>query len=123
MKKASIIFIAFFLVITIKGYSQNITPRDFYVGKWEITIFGTRTGDTKLKVELKLKDGKLIGEFIESKNDSQIEEVTEEGGKIMIAFSSNGMTPSLELEKVDENNLKGSLMSGRFDAKAVRIKE
>lgn len=124
MKKTSIFLIVFFFGIIINGFSQTSTTSDFFVGKWEITILGTSSGDSNIKLELKLVEAKLVAELIGAKDgDFKIEEVWQEADKLMIDFSVSGMAPRLELEKVDSNNLKGSLMSGRFDAKAIRMKQ
>ncbi len=125
MKKVSIFLIALFLGITIKGFSQTATTTDFFVGKWEITIFGTPNGDSKMTTNLVRKDGKLTGELTNPADTSTpaipITAVEEKEGKIEIAFTASGYDVTLELNKVDDENLKGSMMS-MFDAKAKRIK-
>lgn len=126
MKKASIFFIALFFGIVMNGYSQTTAPTtDFFVGKWEITIFGTPNGDSKMITELIRKDGKLTGE-LKSLTDTSapaipITSVDEKEGEIEIAFSASGYDITLPLKKEDNDNLKGQLM-GMFDAKAKRLK-
>jgi hypothetical protein len=123
MKIVSILLFVLFFGMTIKGFSQG-TPADFFPGKWEISILGTPNGDSKLKIQLTRKDGKLTGQLTDpTGNPIQIEELIEESGKITIGFAAEGMSLSIDLKKVDDNSMKGSLMSGRFDAKAVRLKD
>jgi hypothetical protein len=128
MKKASILLIALFFGIAINGFSQTTTPAtktDFFVGKWEITIFGTPNGDSKMVTELVRKDGKLTGE-LKSLTDTAmpaipITSIDEKDGEIEIAFTASGYDVTLPLKKEDDDNLKGQMM-GMFDAKAKRVK-
>ncbi len=105
---------------------EMAAPADFYAGKWEISIMGTPNGDSKLTTELIRKDGKLTGELKDpsGKMDSAIpiETIIEEKGKIILGFTAQGYNISMDLGKVDDDNLKGSIMDGRFDAAAKRIK-
>lgn len=125
MKKVSILLFVLFLAITINGFSQT-APKDFYAGKWEISLTGTPNGDVKLLTNLIRKDGKLTGELGNATDATQpkrpITKVEENGDKLIIFFtSSSGDEASIDLTKVDNDNLKGNLM-GMFDAKAKRIK-
>jgi hypothetical protein len=124
MKKASILLFALFLGITFYGYSQT-APKDFFAGKWEISLAGTPNGDVKFQTNLIRKEGKLTGELVNSEDPTNgkrpITKVEENGDKLTIYFeSSQGGEISIDMAKVDDDNLKGSLMS--FDAKAKRIK-
>jgi hypothetical protein len=126
MKKASILLIALFFGIALNGFSQTATaPTDFYLGKWEITIFGTPNGDSKMITELVRKEGKLTGELKDPTDATKpaipITAVTESNGEIEIAFSTSGYDVTLSLTKVDDDNLKGQMM-GMFDTKAKRVK-
>ena len=48
MKKVSLFLLIFILGVCVKGYSQTTPPTDFFAGKWEITITGTPSGDSKM---------------------------------------------------------------------------
>lgn len=124
MKKVSIILIVLFFGIAVKGFSQAEKPVDFFAGKWEITFIGTPNGDGKMATELLRKDGKLYGKLKPADGSDAIDitNIEEEAEKMTIFFSTQGYDVSVELSKVDNDNLKGSLMN-MFDAKAVRIKE
>lgn len=125
MKKASIILMVLFFGITLSGMAQNAT-KDFFVGKWEIVILGTPNGDSKMVTELVRKDGKLTGELKDAADTSKpvipITSIEETGAAIDLAFSASGYDVTVNLEKVDEDNLKGLLM-GMFETKAKRLKQ
>ena len=125
MKKVSILLFILFLGITLNGFSQA-APKDFYAGKWEISLTGTPNGDVKLLTNLIRKDGKLTGELGNANDATQpkkpITKVEENGDKLVIYFtSSSGDEASIDLTKVDNDNLKGNL-KGMFDAKATRLR-
>jgi hypothetical protein len=125
MKKASFILFMLFLGTALKGFSHAPAPTDFYAGKWEIMIAGTPYGDVKFFTNLIRKDGKLTGELVnpdDSTNGKRtITKVEESANKLVIYFdSSQGGEISINLAKVDDDHLKGSLMD--FEATAVRLK-
>ena len=120
-----ILFVLFF-GSALNGFSQSTAPADFYAGKWEISIVGSPRGDVKFVTNLVRKDGKLTGELANPADATEakrpITKVEESAKKLVIYFeSSQGGEISVDLDKVDDNNLKGSVMS--FDATAKRIKE
>jgi len=127
MKKASILFAVLFLGIAFNGFSQTSQSSDFFAGKWEISIVGTPNGDSKLVTDLTRKDGKLTGELKDPSGQNPealpITSVIEEANKVTLYFTAQGTDVSLDLSKVDDSHLKGSVMSGMFDASAIRIKE
>lgn len=124
MKKVGIFLFVLFLSINLNGFSQT-APKDFYAGKWEISLAGTPNGDVKLLTDLTRKDGKLTGELTNASDATQpkrpITKVEENGDKLAIYFeSSQGGEISIDLIKVNNENLKGTLMD--FEAKATRLK-
>lgn len=124
MKKLSLTIVLFVLALSFNSFAQT-APADFFAGKWEILVEGTPNGDAKFATELIRKDGKLVGELKVAAGDAKetIPATVEEAeGKITIFFSTQGYDVNIELNKVDDNNLKGTLMN-MFDAKAKRIKE
>lgn len=125
MKKVNIFFIALFFGIALNGFSQTATASDFYLGKWEITIFGTPNGDAKMIASITLKDGKLIGEMTNPAEPTAVANPTTSieivDGNMTIFFTAEGYDLSIPFEKVDEENLKGKLMD-MFDVKAKRVK-
>lgn len=127
MKKTSIILIVLFFGIVINGFSQTTTPKaDFFAGKWEITIFGTPNGDSKLATTLVRKEGKLTGELKDMTDSTKaaipIIAIEEKADEIEISFSASGYDVALPLKKEDDDTLKGQMM-GMFDATAKRVKK
>jgi hypothetical protein len=126
MKKTAIIFVLLLSVISLRGFSQNAPATDFFAAKWEVLVVGTPNGDSKLVTELTRKDGKLTGELKDPTGANPealpITSVVEEENKITIYFTAQGTDVSLDLAKVDDDHLKGSVMNGMFDASAVRVK-
>lgn len=114
-----------FLGAVCTSIAQTTAPADFFAGKWEITVLGTPNGDAKLVADLARTDGKLTGQITNATDPSaekiaitSIEEATD---KITIGFSAQGYDVTLDLSKVDDDNLKGNMMS-MFDATAKRVK-
>jgi hypothetical protein len=126
MRKTGIILAFLFLGIAFKGFSQTAPATDFFAGKWEVLIVGTPNGDAKLVTELIRKDGKLTGELKDPTGQNPeaiaLSDVVEEAEKMILYFNAQGTDVSIELEKVDADNLKGSLLN-MFDATAKRLKE
>ena len=125
MKKVSVLLFALFLSITFHGLSQT-APKDFFAGKWEIALTGTPNGDVKFLTNLIRKEGKLTGELVNATDATQpkrpITKVEENGDKLAIYFeSSQGGEIAINLAKVDNDNLKGTLMDS-FEANAKRVK-
>jgi hypothetical protein len=125
MKKVSLFLFVFLLGVCLKGFSQTTTPpTDFYAGKWEITIAGSPRGDVKYLTDLVRQDGKLKGELVDSadtKEKRPITKVVETANKLVIYFeSSQAGEMSMDLTKVDENTIRGSLMD--FETTAKRVK-
>ncbi len=97
---------------------------DYFVGTWNATMIGTPGGDAQLKLILERKDGKLTGKMVSEKmgGDQALDKIEEtESGKIKVFFQANGMNINMDLEKEDNDNLKGKLMN-MFDVKASRAK-
>ena len=119
-------FFVLFLGLALNGFSQSAAPKDFFAGKWEILLTGTPNGDVKFLTQLTRKEGKLTGELVNPNDASTgtraITKVEESADKMAIYFmSSQGEEISISLAKVDNDNLKGSLM-GMFEAKDKRMK-
>ncbi|MCF2444046.1 hypothetical protein L0657_08770 [Dyadobacter sp. CY345] len=124
MKRFNLIWLFLILGIVFTSNSQTVAPADFFVGKWEVTIIGTPNGDSKMIVDLVRTDGKLTGQMsnpAEPTAEKAPITVDENGDLIDLAFNAQGYDVTINLKKVDEDNLKGSLL-GMFDATAKRVK-
>lgn len=126
MRRISSIFMILCLLgAVVTSIAQTAAPADFFAGKWEITVFGTPQGDAKLVADLTRTDGKLTGQITNATDPNAekiaITSVDEAADKITLGFSASGYDVTLDLSKVDDDNLKGNMMS-MFDASAKRVK-
>lgn len=126
MKKVSLFLFLILLGVCVKGFSQGAKPADFFAGKWEVTVTGTPEGDAKFVTDLVRKDGKLTGELKDptgARPATPITKTEEEPGKLTIYFNTDQAGEiGIQLSKVDDDHLKGSLMS-MFEASAQRLKQ
>jgi hypothetical protein len=127
MKKRCLLFFLFSFATMVAGYAQSVSATDFFAGKWEISITGSPRGDVTFVTELVRKEGKLTGELSDPtgsiKENRPITRIDESKSDILIYFeSSQGDEITINLSKINQDNLKGSLMD-RYDATAKRIKE
>ncbi len=124
MKKASLILFLLMMGFSVRSFSQTTTPADFYVGKWEIAVTGSPRGDVTFLTDLVRKEGKITGTLVDASDPNEkrpITKVDESTSKLVIYFeSSQAGEISIDLTKVDDDHLKGSLTS--YDAKAKRLK-
>ncbi len=124
MQKITLILISLFMTLCV--YAQDAAPSDFFAGKWEISIFGTPQGDAKLMADLSRVDGKLTGALTASDGVNELKipitSAVERAEMIELFFVIEGYDVSVDLTKVDDDNLKGSLV-GMFDAAAKRVTE
>ena len=123
MKKLSIVFtVALALFISTSAMAQS--AKDYFVGKWKITVIGTPNGDNTGTYILDRKDGKLVGSLQDStgKEVTKFTSVDEKDKSITINFTVQSYDVSLSLDPIDDDHVKGSMM-GMFDAKGIRVKE
>jgi hypothetical protein len=135
MKKLSIVLFVLTFIALTNGFAQTTTAttatdstttaNDFYAGKWEVTFIGTPQGDAKMVANFTRVEGRLEG--IISDPTGQIKEsitmtsVDEGTDKITFNFKAQGYDIAVDLEKVDDDNLKGMMMN-MFESKAKRMK-
>lgn len=121
MKKVRmIITAAIMLFVAISVQAQN---SDFFAGDWKVMVIGTPNGDAEMVMHLEREDGKLVGEMrVEGMEPTKFQQVAEKEEEVSVYYSAMGYDISITLKKVDDNNLKGSLL-GMFDATGERIVE
>lgn len=124
MKKISLFFFLFLGLL----FSQSLKAqaiKDYYPGKWLITVFGTPQGDAKLTFILSRKDNKLSGVIMDSLEKVQLSPITsfdEKDKTLTMGFNLQNYDLTLTLDPLDDDHVKGNMI-GMFDAKGVRIKE
>lgn len=123
MKKASVLLTI--AVMLLAGLSlQAQTVEDYFTGDWKIVVTGTPNGDAEMIMHLERIEGKLKGE-IRGENGSapiKIDRIEEKENAISIYYFAAGYDISMDFQKQDENNLKGSLLS-MFTANGTRVVE
>lgn len=119
MKKLVLTFVSFVLLV-LANNAFGSEPADYFVGDWKVVVSGTPSGDAEMVLHLERVDGKLIGEMRNEGTDpSKLSRVDEKENSITVYYSTMGYDINLSLDKVDDTNVKGSLM-GMFDAKGER---
>lgn len=122
MKQITLV-LASFLLLFITNTSFANEPSDYFAGDWKVLLKGTPSGDAEMVLHLERVDGKLTGEMRnEGMDPTKINSVDEKENSITVYYSTMGYDINISLTKVDDNNVKGSLM-GMFDATAERIVE
>jgi hypothetical protein len=124
MKKRLLALLFMCLSFSFKSNAQ--VPKDFYIGKWQILVMGSPVGDLRFVTTLvRNSEGMLSGQLENADDDTQpkrqITKVEEAVNKLMIYFvSSQGGEIAIELNKIDSDNLKGTLMT--YETTATRLK-
>jgi hypothetical protein len=128
MKKAAIIISVFILtsiinIGTIKA-QERITGEKYFIGKWNLMIYGVPDGDTKIVINIEKKEDKLSGSMADpSKSDPPLElsniEIADSTFKA--TFNAQGMDIALMLKIKDDKNVTGNMMD-MFDIKGIKEK-
>nr|WP_321357686.1 hypothetical protein [uncultured Draconibacterium sp.] len=109
----------FFLAITFATVAQDKTT-DYFAGDWKVVVKGTPNGDAEMVMHLERVDGELVGEMrADGIDPAKFRQVLEKEAEITVSYFAMGYDVSINLKKVDDNNLKGSLL-GMFDATGER---
>jgi hypothetical protein len=126
MKKVSIIISMIILVFVVNSSSlsaQTInTGEKYFIGKWNLMVYGVPDGDTKMVMNIVKKDDKITGDLADpAKSDPPLElaniEVADSTFKA--TFSAQGMDISILLKIKDDKNITGNMMD-MFDIKGTK---
>ncbi|WP_316825472.1 hypothetical protein [Pedobacter miscanthi] len=117
-KTTLLVLLSLFAFLGLKAQTK-----DYYVGKWDLIIYGTPYGNVKRTFVLERKDGKLGGVVQDSTGQelTKITNVTEKEKTVAIDFTAQGYDVTLSLDQVDSGHVKGNLAG--FEAKGARRKE
>lgn len=119
MKKVRMILTA--VIVLFIAVATQAQETDYFAGDWKVMVKGTPNGDAEMVMHLERVDGKLVGEMrVEAMDPSKFQQVAEKETDVTVFYNAMGYDISITLRKVDENNLKGSLL-GMFDATGERI--
>jgi hypothetical protein len=121
----NVAFVAMALFAMICGISAQAQPApDYFVGKWNTTVYGTPNGDAKMVLDLKREEGKLSGTILASAEQGEalpISELEEKDNSITVYFTAAGYQVNMTLEKKDDDHVTGNMM-GMFSADGERVK-
>lgn len=126
MKKISIIFSTIILAFIVSTGATNAqvknTGEKYFIGKWNVIVYGVPDGDTKMVINIGKKEDKFSGNMADpSKSDPPIElaniEVSDSVFKA--TFPAQGMDITLMLKIKDDKNITGSMMD-MFDIKGTK---
>jgi hypothetical protein len=126
MKRLSIIFAMSIMAIVLNTGSINAqttkTGEKYFIGKWNVMVYGVPDGDTKMIISIEKKDDKLTGTMADpSKTDPPLElaniEVADSTFKA--TFNAQGMDIALMLKIKDDKNITGNMMD-MFEIKGTK---
>ncbi len=125
MKKVVTIILLTVVAFSFNSFTANAQEEnDYFVGEWNVLTEGTPSGDAESTLILKRNDkGKLVGTFQkEGSGPTTLTRVEEKGDSITCYFVTSGYDVYLYLEKIDENEMEGTMMD-MFDSYATRKTE
>lgn len=126
MKKAlfilSTIIIAFIVnTDSINAQAKN-TGEKYFIGTWNLMVYGLPDGDTKMTINIEKKDDKLIGNLADSAKTVpplDLANIEVADSTFKATFSAHGMDISLMLKIKDDKNVTGNMMD-MFDIKGTK---
>jgi hypothetical protein len=119
MKKVSLLLVMMLLLIASNADAQQ--SGNYFVGKWELLILDAPDGDIKMTMSVDRKDEKLEA-TLQMSAEIKITDIRETENSIKFSFFTSGYDIDLYIEKVDDDNVKGSV-ADMFDLKGQRIKD
>lgn len=124
MKKRILLFLGGLLVALIIGSTSAMAQKkDYFTGKWDVTIKDTPMGDSKLTVVMTRMNKKLKGYIINKDGDkSDIEKIEEKNQIVTIYFTFNHFDVDLTMQRKDDNHFTGKLKD-RYVSEGIRLKK
>lgn len=95
--------------------------KDYFVGKWQVSVPGLPVGDLEMIVDIDRVDGNLKGSITAQDQKMEVERITEREKSVTLYFVGEGYDVDLTLTKKSQNEVTGDMM-GQFDATGKRIK-
>ncbi len=104
------------------SFSTQAQTTDYFAGDWEVTIKDTPMGTITVMLTLERVDGKLVGKFVDSAsgNETKMNDITESENSLTLSFTSEYGDLYLAIQRVDEENVSGSLMDS-FAVEGKRV--
>lgn len=128
MKKAvtiiSMCLLAFIASTGSVSAQNKITGEKYFIGKWNVMVYGVPNGDTKMVINIDKKDDKLTGNMADTTGTNppvELENIVIADSTFKATFSAQGMDISLMLKIKDDKNITGNMMD-MFDIKGRKEK-
>ena len=104
------------------SFSTQAQTTDYFAGDWEVTIKDMPMGTITVMLTLERVDGKLVGKFVDSAsgNETKMNDITESENSLTLSFTSEYGDLYLAIQRVDEENVSGSLMDS-FAVEGKRV--
>jgi hypothetical protein len=126
MKKISIIISMIILTGFVTTGSINAqainTGEKYFIGKWNVMVYGLPDGDTKMVINIDKKEDKLTGNLADpAKSDPplELENMEIADSTFKATFNAQGMDISLMLKIKDDRSITGNMMD-MFDIKGTK---
>jgi hypothetical protein len=122
MKKANLLLTALFLILISFSLQAQEKPSDFYLGKWDVLIQGTPSGDIRLLINIEEKDGSMAGTISsEGTEGTKADKIMTNENSATVYWFAAGYDVYLTMNRKEENKVDGNLM-GMFTAIIERVK-
>ena len=126
MKKVSIIISSLILVFIITNASLNAQSikngEKYFIGKWNLMVYGLPDGDTKMILNIEKKDNKLtgnLGDPTESEPPLELANIVIADSSLNASFIAQGMDITLMFKIKDAKNITGYMMD-MFEIKGTK---
>lgn len=94
--------------------------KDYFIGRWEVSVPGLPVGDVVMMVDVARVDGILKAEISSEGQIMKVDKLVEKENYITLYFNGSGYDVDLTLTKKSKNEVTGYML-GQFDAKGKRI--
>ena len=123
MNKFKSILAGLFFLIFTSGVKAQLSPVDYFAGKWSLLIKALPQGDTRMFFVLEKKDTTMTGVVQDStgKDISKIDKVELNGNAVTVYFTAQGYDVNVVMNKKDDDHITGSMMN-MFDIEGDRVK-
>lgn len=110
--KAIRIMSALALLFSVALQSHAQPSKDFFVGKWKVTVTSDQMGELEMDLALERIDGKLTGKMSIMGGEIELSSIEERGDSIIIQVEAMGNPSTLTLTKNDDDHITGNSSSG-----------
>ena len=121
MKKAVFLSVMCMLMVLSSFVAKaQGESKDYFIGRWEVSVPGLPVGDVVMMVDVARVDGILKAEISSEGQIMKVDKLVEKEKYITLYFNGSGYDVDLTLTKKSKNEVTGDML-GQFDAKGKRI--